>query len=412
MKIKFRVSTEELLRTENESFSAGTVTFTERGIYLCLEGDGTSTTGTLVSYDGLSTENFLNKSTGASAQKPNTDLYDGRVFFDTDVEKMYVAMGGVWKTMSGDSTSLPSPIEVVTVKPDNSEGENNNIKVDSVAKVFYLKSNNVWETIGISESMFNDLVTRVTALEQELTIHVTSLQDVISARANTKGLYMPFTIHPDIVALTSTNFETLIQGVDLSDDTSINAVRFSTPIVVENGKADSICQHTILLKNGINDYKGLIFAVPSLLTCVAEVKSATECIGNSVGGVGGNKKLVKLAYTTSPTTVTITGTSGSASFTNKCICIALWKGNQCTISVYNPDTGTFPVQVTNQYSNNQVLGIIRGFGAADTTNLYAPYTNNIAVVRAAGIKASSTQWTNTDQNNLKALVSEYQKLWL
>lgn len=412
MKIKFRVSTEELLRTENESFSAGTVTFTERGIYLCLEGDGTSTTGTLVSYDGLSTENFLNKSTGASAQKPNTDLYDGRVFFDTDVEKMYVAMGGVWKTMSGDSTSLPSPIEVVTVKPDNSEGENNNIKVDSVAKVFYLKSNNVWETIGISESMFNDLVTRVTALEQELTIHVTSLQDVISARANTKGLYMPFTIHPDIVALTSTNFETLIQGVDLSDDTSINAVRFSTPIVVENGKADSICQHTILLKNGINDYKGLIFAVPSLLTCVAEVKSATECIGNSVGGVGGNKKLVKLAYTTSPTTVTITGTSGSASFTNKCICIALWKGNQCTISVYNPDTGTFPVQVTNQYSNNQVLGIIRGFGAADTTNLYAPYTNDIAVVRAAGIKASSTQWTNTDQNNLKALVSEYQKLWL
>lgn len=412
MKIKFRVSTEELLRTENESFSAGTVTFTERGIYLCLEGDGTSTTGTLVSYDGLSTENFLNKSTGASAQKPNTDLYDGRVFFDTDVEKMYVAMGGVWKTMSGDSTSLPSPIEVVTVKPDNSEGENNNIKVDSVAKVFYLKSNNVWETIGISESMFNDLVTRVTALEQELTIHVTSLQDVISARANTKGLYIPFTIHPDIVALTSTNFETLIQGVDLSDDTSINAVRFSTPIVVENGKADSICQHTILLKNGINDYKGLIFAVPSLLTCVAEVKSATECIGNSVGGVGGNKKLVKLAYTTSPTTVTITGTSGSASFTNKCICIALWKGNQCTISVYNPDTGTFPVQVTNQYSNNQVLGIIRGFGAADTTNLYAPYTNDIAVVRAAGIKASSTQWTNTDQNNLKALVSEYQKLWL
>lgn len=412
MKIKFRVSTEELLRTENESFSAGTVTFTERGIYLCLEGDGTSTTGTLVSYDGLSTENFLNKSTGASAQKPNTDLYDGRVFFDTDVEKMYVAMGGVWKTMSGDSTSLPSPIEVVTVKPDNSEGENNNIKVDSVAKVFYLKSNNVWETIGISESMFNDLVTRVTALEQELTIHVTSLQDVISARANTKGLYIPFTIHPDIVALTSTNFETLIQGVDLSDDTSINAVRFSTPIVVENGKADSICQHTILLKNGINDYKGLIFAVPSLLTCVAEVKSATECIGNSVGGVGGNKKLVKLAYTTSPTTVTITGTNGSASFTNKCICIALWKGNQCTISVYNPDTGTFPVQVTNQYSNDQVLGIIRGFGAADTTNLYAPYTNDIAVVRAAGIKASSTQWTNTDQNNLKALVSEYQKLWL
>lgn len=412
MKIKFRVSTEELLRTENESFSAGTVTFTERGIYLCLEGDGTSTTGTLVSYDGLSTENFLNKSTGASAQKPNTDLYDGRVFFDTDVEKMYVAMGGVWKTMSGDSTSLPSPIEVVTVKPDNSEGENNNIKVDSVAKVFYLKSNNVWETIGISESMFNDLVTRVTALEQELTIHVTSLQDVISARANTKGLYMPFTIHPDIVALNASNFETLIQGVDLSDDTSINAVRFSTPIVVENGKADSICQHTILLKNGINDYKGLIFAVPSLLTCVAEVKSATECIGNSVGGVGGNKKLVKLAYTTSPTTVTITGTNGSASFTNKCICIALWKGNQCTISVYNPDTGTFPVQVTNQYSNDQVLGIIRGFGAADTTNLYAPYTNDIAVVRAAGIKASSTQWTNTDQNNLKALVSEYQKLWL
>lgn len=412
MKIKFRVSTEELLRTENESFSAGTVTFTERGIYLCLEGDGTSTTGTLVSYDGLSTENFLNKSTGASAQKPNTDLYDGRVFFDTDVEKMYVAMGGVWKTMSGDSTSLPSPIEVVTVKPDNSEGENNNIKVDSVAKVFYLKSNNVWETIGISESMFNDLVTRVTALEQELTINVTSLQDVISARANTKGLYMPFTIHPDIVALNASNFETLIQGVDLSDDTSINAVRFSTPIVVESGKADSICQHTILLKNGVNDYKGLIFAVPCLLTCVAEIKNNTECIGNSVGGAGGNKKLVTLRYTTSPTTVAITGTNGTANFTNKCICIALWKGNQCTISVYNPDTGTFPVQVTNQFSNYQVLGIIRGFGAADTTNLYAPYTNDIAVVRAAGIKAISTQWTGADQSNLKALVSEYQKLWL
>lgn len=412
MKIKFRVSTEALLRTENESFLAGTVTFTERGIYLCLEGNGTSTDGTLVSYDGLSTENFLNKSTGASAKKPNTDLYDGRVFFDTDVEKMYVAMGGVWKTMSGDSTSLPSPIEVVTVKPDNSEGENNNIKVDSVDKVFYLKSNNVWETIGVSESVFNDLSTRITALEQELTINVTSLADVINARANAKGLYMPFTIHPDIVALKASNFETLISGVTLSDDTSINGIKFSTPIVVEtNNKADSICQHTILIKNGITDYKGFIFAVPCLLTCVAEVKDATKCIGNSVGGAGGNNKLVTLVYNTSSTTVTIKGTNGTAKFTSSCICIALWEDNQCTISVYNPDTGAFPVQVTNQYSNNQVLGIIRGFGSADTTNLYTPYTNEVAVVKAAGIKSSSTDWTN-DSNKLKALVSEYQKLWL
>lgn len=411
MKIKFRISTEALLRTENESFSAGTVTFTERGIYLCLEGDGTSTNGTLVSYDGLSTENFLNKSTGASANKPNTDLYDGRVFFDTDVEKMYVAMGGVWKTMSGDSTSMPSPIEVVTVKPDNSEGENNNIKVDSVAKVFYLKSNNVWETIGVSESVFNDLSTRITALEQELTINVTSLADVISARANAKGLYMPFTIHPDIVALNASNFETLIAGVTLSDDTSINGIKFSTPIVVENGKADSICQHTILIRNGVTDYKGFIFAVPCLLTCVAEVKNDTQCIGNSVGGAGGNKKLVTLTHNTTPTSVTITGTNGTAQFTPSCICIALWQGNQCTISVYNPDTGTFPVQVTNQFSNNQVLGIIRGFGNTDTTNLYTPYTNEVAVVKAAGIKASSTYWTN-DNTKLKALVSEYQKLWL
>lgn len=410
MKIKFRVSTEALLRTENESFSAGTVTFTERGIYLCLEGDGTSTNGTLVSYDGLSTENFLNKSTGASANKPNTDLYDGRVFFDTDVEKMYVAMGGVWKTMSGDSTSLPSPIEVVTVKPDNSEGENNNIKVDSVAKVFYLKSNNVWETIGVSESVFNDLSTRITALEQELTINVTSLADVISARANAKGLYMPFTIHPDIVALNASNFETLIAGVTLSDDTSINGIKFSTPIV-EAGKADSICQHTILIRNGVTDYKGFIFAVPCLLTCVAEVKTNTKCIGNSVGGAGGNKKLVTLTYNTTPTSVTITGTNGSAQFTQSCICIALWQGNQCTISVYDPDTGTFPVKVTNQFSNDQVLGIIRGFGTTDTTNLYTPYTNEVAVVKAAGIKASSTYWTN-DDTKLKALVSEYQKLWL
>lgn len=410
MKIKFRVSTEALLRTENESFLAGTVTFTERGIYLCLEGDGTSTNGTLVSYDGLSTENFLNKSTGVSANKPVTDLYDGRVFFDTDVEKMYVAMGGVWKTMSGDSTSLPSPIEVVTVKPDNSEGENNNIKVDSVAKVFYLKSNNVWETIGVSESIFNDLSTKITALEQELTINVTSLAEVISARANAKGLYMPFTIHPDIVALNASDFETLIPGVTLSDDTSINGIKFSTPIVVENDKADSICQHTILIRNGVTDYKGFIFAVPCILTCVAEVKNNTQCIGNSVGGAGGNKKLVTLTHTT-PTSVTITGTNGTAQFTSSCICIALWVGNQCTISVYNPDTDTFPVNVTNQYSNNQVLGIIRGFGSADTTNLYTPYTNEVAVVKAAGIKASSTYWTN-DNNKLRALVSEYQKLWL
>lgn len=410
MKIKFRVSTEALLRTENESFSAGTVTFTERGIYLCLEGDGTSTNGTLVSYDGLSTENFLNKSTGVSANKPITDLYDGRVFFDTDVEKMYVAMGGVWKTMSGDSTSISSPIEVVTVKPDNSEGENNNIKVDSVAKVFYLKSNNVWETIGVSESIFNDLSTKITALEQELTINVTSLADVISARANAKGLYMPFTIHPDIVALKASNFETLIPGVTLSDDTSINGIKFSTQIVVENNKADSLCQHTILIKNGITEYKGFIFAVPCALTCVAEVKNSTQCIGNSVGGAGGNNKLVTLTHTT-PTSVTITGTNGTAHFTSACICIALWKDNQCTISVYNPDTDTFPVKVTNQYSANQVLGIIRGFGAADTTNLYTPYTNEVAVVKAAGIKASSTYWTN-DNDKLKALVSEYQKLWL
>lgn len=413
MKINFRVSTEANVRNEVESFKAGMVTFTERGIYLCVEGDGTSTNGTLVAYDGLSTENFLNKSTGNTTSKPSTDLYDGKLYFDNQAKKMYVALGGIWEELGGNSQQVGgTQIEVVTTKPDNSEGENNDVKIDSVAKVLYCKVNNVWETIGISETQFNDLTTRVTNIEQELTISVNSLQEVIANRVNVKALYAPISISPDLVVLKDTNFETLIPGVTLGYDESLKAITFDSEIVPASPtNADNLCQHTLVLKNGITDYKGIMFQASALLTCVLGVKSTSQAVGITVGGGGGNKKLVTIVHNTTPTTLTITGTNGTAQFEPTTTIIAMWdNNNNLVVSAFNPTTQSCPVSVTNKFSNNQVLGIIRGFGNTDTTNLYPPYTNSIGAVKIAGIKASSTIF---DVNTaLKDLVAEYNKLWL
>lgn len=413
MKINFRVSTEANVRSEVESFKAGVVTFTERGIYLCVEGDGTSTNGTLVAYDGLSTENFLNKSTGNTASKPSTDLYDGKLYFDNQAKKMYVALGGIWEELGSNSQQVGgTQIEVVTTKPDNSEGENNDVKIDSVAKVLYCKVNNVWETIGISETQFNDLSTRVTNIEQELTISVNSLQEVIANRVNVKALYAPITISPDLVVLKDTNFETLIPGVTLGYDEALKAITFDSEIVsASTTNADNLCQHTLVLKNGNTDYKGIMFQAPALLACVLGVKSTSQAVGVTVGGGGGNKKLVTIVHNTSPTTLTITGTNGTAQFEQTTTIVAMWdNNNNLVVSAFNPTTQSCPVSVTNKFSNNQVLGIIRGFGNADTTNLYPPYTNSIGAVKIAGIKASSTTF---DVNTaLKDLVAEYNKLWL
>lgn len=412
MKINFRVSTEANVRSEVESFKAGVVTFTERGIYLCVEGDGTSTNGTLVAYDGLSTENFLNKSTGNTASKPSTDLYDGKLYFDNQAKKMYVALGGIWEELGGNSQQVGgTQIEVVTTKPDNSEGENNDVKIDSVAKVLYCKVNNVWETIGISETQFNDLSTRVTNIEQELTISVNSLQEVIANRVNVKALYAPITISPDLVVLKDTNFETLLPGVTLSYDEALKAITFDSEIVpTSTTNADNLCQHTLILKNGNTDYKGIMFQSPALMACVLGVKSASKATGVAIGGGGSNKKIVTITHNTSPSTLTITGTNGTALFEQTTTIIAMWEGNQLVVSAFNPTTQSCPVTVTNQFSNNQVLGIIRGFGASDTANLYPPYTNSIGAVKIAGIKASSTTFNTSTA--LKDLVAEYNKLWL
>lgn len=413
MKINFRVSTETNVRSEVESFKAGVVTFTERGIYLCVEGDGTSTNGTLVAYDGLSTENFLNKSTGNTASKPSTDLYDGKLYFDNQAKKMYVALGGIWEELGGNSQQVGgTQIEVVTTKPDNSEGENNDVKIDSVAKVLYCKVNNVWETIGISETQFNDLSTRVTNIEQELTISVNSLQEVIANRVNVKALYAPIAISPDLVVLKDTNFETLIPGVTLGYDEALKAITFDSEIVSSTAaNADNLCQHTLVLKNGNTDYKGIMFQAPALMTCVLGVKSTSQAVGVTVGGGGGNKKIVNIVHNTSPTTLTITGTNSTAQFEQTTTIIAMWDNNSnLVVSAFNPTTQSCPVSVTNKFSNNQVLGIIRGFGSNDTTNLYPPYTNSIGAVKIAGIKASSTTF---DVNTaLQDLVAEYNKLWL
>lgn len=413
MKINFRVSTETNVRSEVESFKAGVVTFTERGIYLCVEGDGTSTNGTLVAYDGLSTENFLNKSTGNTASKPSTDLYDGKLYFDNQAKKMYVALGGIWEELGGNSQQVGgTQIEVVTTKPDNSEGENNDVKIDSVAKVLYCKVNNVWETIGISETQFNDLSTRVTNIEQELTISVNSLQEVIANRVNVKALYAPIAISPDLVVLKDTNFETLIPGVTLGYDEALKAITFDSEIVPSAAaNADNLCQHTLVLKNGNTDYKGIMFQAPALMTCILGVKSTSQAVGVIVGGGGGNKKIVNIVHNTSPTTLTITGTNNTAQFEQTTTIIAMWDNNSnLVVSAFNPTTQSCPVSVTNKFSNNQVLGIIRGFGSNDTTNLYPPYTNSIGAVKIAGIKASSTTF---DVNTaLQDLVAEYNKLWL
>lgn len=414
MKIKFRVSTEANIKNEVESYSAGVVTFTERGIYLCVEGDGTSTNGTLVAYDGLSTENFLNKSTGNTASKPSTDLYDGKVYFDNEAKKMYVALGGIWEELGGNQQQVDTgtKIEVVTTKPDNSEGENNDVKIDSVAKVLYCKVNNVWETIGISETQFNDLSTRVTNLEQELTISVNSLSDVISNRVNVKALYVPISISPDLVVLKDTNFETLIPGVTLSYDEALRAITYDSEIQAATAtNADSLCQHTLVLKNGITEYKGIMFQAQCLLTCIIGVKNTSTAVCVAIGGGGGNKKIVTLTHNTSPTTLTITGTNGTAQFEQTTTIVAMWdNNNNLVVSAFNPTTQSCPVSVTNKFSNNQVLGICRGFGNTDLTNLYPPYTNSIGAVKIAGIKASSTTFdVNT---NLKDLVAEYNKLWI
>ena len=414
MKIKFRVSTEANIKSEVESYSAGVVTFTERGIYLCVEGDGTSTNGTLVAYDGLSTENFLNKSTGNTASKPSTDLYDGKLYFDNETKKMYVALGGIWEELGGNQQTVDSgtKIEVVTTKPDNSEGENGDVKIDNVAKVLYCKVNNVWETIGISESQFNDLSTRVTNIEQELTISVNSLQEVIANRVNVKALYAPISISPDLVVLKDTNFETLIQGVTLGYDEALRAITFDSPIVASSTtNADSLCQHTLILKNGVTDYKGIMFQASCGLVSVVGVKNATKATAASIGGFGGNKKIITITHNTTPTTLEITGTNGSAQFEETTTIIAMWdNNNNLVLSAYNPTTQSCPVSVTNKFSNNQVLGICRGFGQSDLSNLYTPYTNNIGAVKIAGIKASSTTF---DVNTaLKDLVAEYNKLWI
>lgn len=414
MKIKFRVSTEANIKNEVESYSAGVVTFTERGIYLCVEGDGTSTNGTLVAYDGLSTENFLNKSTGNTASKPSTDLYDGKVYFDNEAKKMYVALGGIWEELGGNQQQVDTgtKIEVVTTKPDNSEGENNDVKIDSVAKVLYCKVNNVWETIGISETQFNDLSTRVTNLEQELTISVNSLSDVISNRVNVKALYVPISISPDLVVLKDTNFETLKPGVTLSYDEALRAITYDSEIqAATTTNADSLCQHTLILKNGITEYKGIMFQAQCSLTCIIGVKNTSTAVGVAIGGGGGNKKIVTITHNTSPTTLGITGTNGTAQFEQTTTIVAMWdNNNNLVVSAFNPTTQSCPVSFTNKFSNDQVLGICRGFGKSDLTNLFPPYTNSIGAVKIAGIKASSTTFDVT--TNLKDLVAEYNKLWI
>lgn len=83
--------------TITNSKDEGVITFTDRGIYVGLDGNSK------ILYDGMSHENFLNSMVLDTA--PTTDLYEGRQYINKTDGKLFVYYNSQWNAISGGSSS-------------------------------------------------------------------------------------------------------------------------------------------------------------------------------------------------------------------------------------------------------------------------------------------------------------------
>lgn len=75
----------------------GVITFTDRGIYVGLDGNSK------ILYDGMSHENFLNSMLLDSA--PIDNLYEGKQYINKTDGKLYVYFNNQWNAISGGDNS-------------------------------------------------------------------------------------------------------------------------------------------------------------------------------------------------------------------------------------------------------------------------------------------------------------------
>lgn len=113
MNVSFKILTEAELKTQGDKLEAGTIVFSDRGIYVAVKR------GALVFYDGLSYGHYFN-----SIMKDSEPAikYDGQLYFNTTSNKLFIESNKQWVNVSGDGGGATTPtLPTITINtlPDS-----------------------------------------------------------------------------------------------------------------------------------------------------------------------------------------------------------------------------------------------------------------------------------------------------
>lgn len=110
MNVSFKILTEAELKTQGDKLEAGTIVFSDRGIYVAVKR------GALVFYDGLSYGHYFNSIMKASEPAIK---YDGQLYFNTTSNKLFIEVNKKWVNVSGDTATTTLPTITINTLPDS-----------------------------------------------------------------------------------------------------------------------------------------------------------------------------------------------------------------------------------------------------------------------------------------------------